>query len=153
MVATDISVTNRHPYSICIVVEGGKPTNPIVASQIGNDEFAGAVADTMLEAGLFSSASTTSAQDCAFRLNVALGNRTAPGFGYNTKVDLEATWRLTDLRAQVTVFEESVSSSCEVRFRATWDGVKRFRLANECAAKANILDALSRISRLELDAT
>jgi hypothetical protein len=147
MVATPASVVHRNSDSVSVAVSGGKETNPMWTSQISNDAFAQALRDSIRKSGLFGSVTDGGA---SYRLNAFLGKVDQPLFGFSMTVKMEVTYTLVDTRSGRTVWQKDVASEYTAHPSDAFAAVKRLRLANEGAARANIQQAIAQMSTLSL---
>ncbi len=130
-----------------MAVTGGKETNPLWTSQISSDAFAQALRDSIQKSGLFSSVTDGGAN---YKLNAFLGKVDQPMFGLSLTVKMEVSYTLVDTRSGKTVWQKDVASQYTAHPSEAFAAVKRLRLANEGAARANIQQALADMSTLSL---
>jgi len=65
-------------------------------------------------------------------------------------VKMEVSYTLTDTKSGKTVWSKNVASEHTAKMGDAFAGVTRLRLANEGAAKANIQEAITEISAMQL---
>jgi hypothetical protein len=148
MVAPVPADPTPQPESFSVVVTGGSETSSMGASKISNADFAEAIKTSVLQASVFASHAPT--DQAAYNLNVQIVRLDQPMFGASFTVDLETTWRLTNRSTQTVVWEKAILSSFTATMGDSLSGVTRLRLANEGAARANIQDALTQLSSVNL---
>ena len=147
MVAAPAAVVHRNSDSVSVAVTGGKETNPMWTSQISSDAFAQALQDSIQKSGLFGS---VTADGGNYKLNAFLGKVDQPLFGFSMTVKMEVSYTLIDTRSGKTVWQKDVASQYTATPSEAFAGVKRLRLANEGAARANIQQAIADMSALSL---
>ncbi len=144
MVPKDLTVANRHPYSVMVKVEGGRETSAGWASQISSPDLQSAIVESLMTYGVFKTVLTEGTTDC--KLEVAILDLQQPMFGLNVTVTIETAWKLTNLRDGRTLMSENFTNSYTATVGDAFAGVKRLRLANEGAARENIRDALKKMT-------
>ena len=117
------------------------------ASQISNDAFAQALRDSIDKAGLFAKVSTEGAR---YRLTGFIGKVDQPMFGFSMTVKMEVSYTLKDTQSGNTVWTRDINSEYTAKASAAFAGVERLRLANEGAARENILQAVTGMAGLTL---
>lgn len=147
MVATPSTIVHRNSSSVSVAVTGGKETNPLWTSQISNDAFGQALRDSIQKSGLFGNVTDGGAN---YKLNAFLGKVDQPMFGLSLTVKMEVSYTLVDTRSGRTVWQKDVASQYTAHPSEAFAAVKRLRLANEGAARANIQQALADMSALSL---
>lgn len=144
MVPKDLTVANRHPYSVLVKVEGGQETSASSGPRISSPEFQSAIVESLMTYGVFKTVLSEGNTDC--KLEVAILDLQQPIFGFNMTVTIMTAWKLTNLKDGSTVMSESLSNSYTAAVGDAFAGVTRVRLATEGAARENIRDALKKIS-------
>jgi len=147
--ASSLIVTNHHQGSVSVNVTGGNKTNPMWKSDISSEDFSTALEETLRHSALFSSVAATNTD---YRLEVQLVRVTTPLLGSTSTVTVVSEWRLVRVRDSAVVSDEYFATP----FTATMgDGgffvIKRTRIANEGAARANIAKGIQRLSELNLE--
>jgi len=135
--------------SVSVQVSGGKETSSVRTSQISDKDFAQALRESIEKAGLF--AQTAEAPRGTYRLEAYIGELTQPFIGFDMTVTMEVTYTLTDTRSQQVVLKKPISATHTATTGDSVIGVKRLQLANEAAARKNIEQAITEMSKLELD--
>jgi len=149
MTEQDLRVQRSHPYSIRVEARGGQATDPKGPSQISNEAFAQALADSIRDSGLFARVISGEAPD--YLLRVAIVNLDQPPKqGFSMTVQMETTWTLVKTDHGDPVWADSIRSSYTASAISSRKAVTRMRLATEGAARANIRQGMEKISRLEL---
>ncbi len=142
------TLQNKHPFSVSVQVAGGRDTNPIWTSEISGDAFVKAIRESIAESGLFRSVITTGSGD--YLLEVIIVNVDKPLIGLDMTVNLTANWKLTHVPSNKTVYQELIPQHYTATIGDAFFGIKRLRLAEEGAARGNIEEGLTRLSRLNL---
>jgi len=135
--------------SVSVQVSGGKETSSVRTSQISDKDFAQALRESIEKAGLF--VQTAEAPRGTYRLEAYIGELTQPFIGFDMTVTMEVTYTLTDTRSQQVVLKKPISATHTATTGDSVIGVKRLQLANEAAARKNIEQAITEMSKLELD--
>jgi hypothetical protein len=125
-------------------VSGGDKTNPLWKSEIGNDEFRGALESSLKSAGLLEGRKGGG----KYALSAKLTGVDQPLFGFNTTVTTHVAYVLTDTATGKALLDESVSAEFTAKVSDAFLGVKRLQIANEGAARANIAQSIEKLLRL-----
>lgn len=145
MVPTAAIAGTQHKASTSVIVAGGKDTDALGKSQISNDAFQQAIAQSIEKNKSFSSVVKAPGGD--YTLAVTVINMDQPSFGFSFTVKMEAAWSLKKADGTV-VMQETIKSEGTAGATEAFAGVERLRLANEYAARANIAAALEKIGKL-----
>lgn len=148
MVATTAPLAVRNSASVEVRVSGGAETSALGASNIANEDFAAAIKSSIEQSGLFAKIAAAGGGD--YKLEARIVRLDRPTFGLSFTVNLEVDWRLLKSGATEPLWEKAVTSTFTATMGDAFAGVKRLRLANEGAARANITDALTRVASLKL---
>ncbi len=148
MVPPSFDLVNHHPRSVNVSVEGGKKTNPMIASQISNKAFMQALQSSIEKSEVFTAVISGNSAD--YRLDVEVFEISQPLMGFNMTVSLETLWKLTRHDDNTVIWKKSITESYTATVGQAFAGVKRLRLANEGAAAANIRAGIEKISSLRL---
>jgi hypothetical protein len=143
-----VTGANKHPQSVSVEVTGGQETDGLGKSQISNESFAQALEQAITQSESFSRVIEGSGQD--YRLSVVIAGLEQPSFGFSFTVKMEAGWTLKRADTGTIVWQESIRSEHTASAGDAFAGVVRLRMATEGAARNNILQGLSRISKLAL---
>jgi hypothetical protein len=147
MVAEPVAIAHTSSSDVSVVVSGGKATSGMGASQISDDGFAQALRDSITKSGLFKSVAASGGR---YKLAAFIGKVDQPIMGLSMTVKMEVSYTLTDTQSGKTVWSKNVASEHTAKMGDAFAGVARLRLANEGAAKANIQQALTEISSIQL---
>ena len=85
-----------------------------------------------------------------YKLSAFIGKVEQPMFGFNMTVKMEVSYTLVDTQSGKTVWAKNIASEHTAKAGEAFAGVKRLRLANEGAAKANIEQVITEISSVGL---
>ena len=146
MIPDVIDTFKKHPHTVSLNVTGGKPTESIGTPQISDVEFKQALLDAMNKSQIFSRVVEGNAGD--YWLTVTLFSLEQPLFGFSFTVKMEAGWTLKRVADGVVVWQESIKSEYTATIEDAFVGATRLRLATEGAARNNISQGLSKISKL-----
>jgi len=148
MVVSTFSLQKVFPYSVSVNVLGGKETSAMDKSQISNETFMQAIADSLYKSGLFSK--IIHGKNADYLLNVMIFNLAQPSFGFSFTVKMEAVWSLAHADSKKVLMRESVRSSFTATTGDAFAGVTRLRIATEGAAQENIRLGIKKLSQLNL---
>jgi hypothetical protein len=147
MVPERITPSHKSGADVSIAVSGGKHTSSMGASQISNDAFTKALADSIEQSGLFAKVSAAGAR---YKLAAFIGKVDQPMLGFSMTVKMEVSYTLTDTQSATTVWTKNIASEHTAKVGEAFAGVERLRLADEGAAKDNIHQAIDAIAALNL---
>lgn len=116
------------------VVNGGQDTHPLWSSQVSNENFRSAVTNSLKNAGLLAENPALA----PYTLVVSLKDVKQPLFGLDMTVQTSASYMLVDKKTNKSIFSEDISRAGTAQFTDSFFGMKRLRLANELAVRANI---------------
>jgi hypothetical protein len=148
MVVSTFSLQKVFPYSVSVNVLGGKETSAMDKSQISNEAFMQAIADSLYNSGLFSE--IIHGKNADYLLNVMIFNLTQPSFGFSFTVKMEAVWSLAHADSKKVLMRESIRSSFTASAGEAFAGSTRLRIATEGAAQENIQLGIKKLSQLNL---
>ena len=149
LVVSDASITTKHPYSVAIRTSGGGETGAMDYVNISNEDLAGAIEESIISSGLFSS--VIKGDSANYKLNVTLVSMSKPMFGMDFKIDMEMAWSLVNTRTNEVFMRDSIKSSHTATVGDAFVGATRVRLAVEGAAQNNIRQGLEKIAALSLN--
>lgn len=115
-------------------VSGGKETNPMWTSQVGNKEFEEALKFALLNHNLLAK------EEGRYSLNVQMIQLDQPVFGADFTVTAEVQYTLTDISTNTVVLDEKIVRRFTATMSDSFYGVERLRLANEGAIKTNLTE-------------
>jgi hypothetical protein len=129
-------------------VHGGEDTNPLWTSQIGNNEFRGALENSLLAARLLESVKGKG----RYSLEAKLMSVDQPFIGTSFTVTTNIRYVLRDLKSDKVVYEENILAPYTATMSDALYGVERLRLANEGSARENISRLIARLYQLNIQA-
>jgi uncharacterized lipoprotein YbaY len=115
-------------------VTGGKDTNPMWTSQVGNSEFEQALEASLKDAGLLANGK----QAGKYTLTAQMEKIDQPFAGFNMTVTATVNYILVDRATGKTVLERRIALPYTATLGAAFAGYERLRLASEGAMKTNI---------------
>lgn len=125
-------------------VTGGEKTNPAWTSEIDSSAFAGALKQSLRKQGLLSG-------DGRYQLKAVLLEVDQPLFGLDFKVTTHVKYVLTDHQnGDAVVLNKTITTPYTATVGDAFVAIKRLRLANEGAGKANIAGLLEELSELQI---
>lgn len=148
MIPETISVEMTHPYSVNVEVTGGRATEPTGTPQIANDAFDKAITETLIKAETFAKVQDDKAGN--YELSVIIFNVQHPSFGARASVTMETGWTLTNRLTGKIVWQKALRSTYTASSDSDVTFVGRLKKATEGAAKDNIKQGVTEISRLNL---
>jgi hypothetical protein len=128
-------------------VSGGKDTNPMWVSNVGNSEFEQALEASLREAGLLAAGK----QAGKYTLVAHLENVDQPFGGFNMTVTATVSYSLVERATGKEVFNRRVSLPYTATLGTAFSGVERLRIANEGAVRANITQLINELYSLRID--
>lgn len=137
-----------HPYSVSIEVTGGRATETTGTPQVSNEAFREALTKTLAGARLF--AHVIEAKVADYEMNVIIFDIEQPDSGMSVDVSMEAGWTLTKRNSGEIAWQKVVRTAYTASGGSALTFTSRLRLATEGAARENIRQAVSEISKLEL---
>ena len=111
-------------------VKGGKDTNPLWTSQVGNDEYKKALEQSLALAGYLSKPGNQQ-----YTLFTELLSLDQPFIGLTFDVTSTVNYRLQSESTSKVIPIKAVGSAT---FSDSWVGIERMRIANEKSIKNNI---------------
>jgi hypothetical protein len=126
-------------------VSGGQKTNPAWTSEIGDEEFSGAVKESLRLQSLLAEGDAGK-----YQLEVKLLEVDQPMFGLNFKVTMHAQYILKEAATGRVLLDKTLVTDYTAGVGDAFAAVKRLRLANEGSAKTNIGALLTELSTLKI---
>lgn len=148
MIPETISVEKTHPYSVDVDVTGGRATEPTGTPQIANDAFDEAITQTLINAETFAKVQTDKTGN--YELDVIIFKVQHPAFGESASVTMETGWTLTNRLTGEIVWQKALRSTYTASSNSDLTFSGRLKKATEGAAKDNIKQGVTEITRLNL---
>jgi len=149
MIAVPEGELHHSKDTVSVVVSGGKATSSTGASQISDQDFAQALRESIEKAGLFVKAMDAPGGD--YRLEAYIGQLSQPVLGFDMTVAMEVGYVLTDTRSKKAVWKKSIATTYTATTKDALVGATRLQMANEGAARLNIRQAITEMSKLDLE--
>jgi len=146
MTPAAVDTFKKFPHTVSLNVTGGKSTASTWTPQISDVEFKQALVDALNKSQIFSGVVEGNAGD--YWLTVMLFSLEQPVIGFSFTVKMETGWTLKRAADGVVVWQESIKSEYTATTGDAFAAVTRLRLATEGAARNNISQGLSKISKL-----
>ena len=127
-------------------VYGGEETNPLWMSKIGNDEFRGALENSLLAARLLERIKGKG----QYSLEAKLMSVDQPYLGASLTVTTNVRYILKDVKADKIIFEENILAPYTATTSDAFIAVVRLRLANEGSARENIKRLIERLYQINI---
>lgn len=128
-------------------VTGGKETNPMWVSNVGNSEFEQALEASLRDAGLLAAGK----QAGKYTLVAHLENVDQPMAGFNMTVTATVSYSLVERATGKEVFVRRVSLPYTATMGTAFSGTERLRIANEGAVRVNIAQLIDELLALKID--
>ncbi len=128
----EVPETVRNGLTIA-AVDGGKETDPLWMSEVGNTEFRQALTVTLQEWQLHAFES-----DAPYALTATLLELEQPLAGFDITVTCRANYLVIRRSDNAEVFNETIVTPYTADFSDAFMAVERLRMANEGAARTNI---------------
>ncbi|MCC2664006.1 MAG: hypothetical protein K0R41_929 [Geminicoccaceae bacterium] len=145
MTASDTGGTAIPPaleHSMTVgVVTGGEPTNPLWKSEVGNEEFRSALANSLRNFGLIAEG-----EQSKYAVDAALIDLQQPSIGFSLTVTSTVEYRVRPSGSAQVVFEDTVIAPYTASATSSFLGTERLRLANEGSIKENLETFIERLS-------
>ena len=135
MSSSKITVTNstlKREKIGSIECSGGRTTNPLWTSNVGNEEFRTALANSLSVAGVFSAGTG------AYRVLAEIVHEEEPLFGFTFNVSEQLRYCMENRRTGHRVFDTTISSVGSASPDDEFVGIHRLRIVKERAIRANI---------------
>lgn len=149
LIVAETSFGTHHPHTVSVKAGGGGETGAMDYTNISNEDLAGAIEESIIKSGLFSS--VVQGDDADYKLSVYLVSMSKPVFGFSFTIDMEMSWSLVNTKTGEAVMRESIKSSHTATAGEAFAAVTRIRIAVEGAAEENIRKGLQKIAELSLD--
>ena len=123
-------------------VSGGKETNPLWTSEVGNAEFKQALIQSLKIAGLFAKDAASS----RYTISAELQELKQPLIGVTFKVQSKVAYQISgeELSKTIPISAEGVGTMSD-----SWVGVSRLRIASENSIKENIKIFMRKLDEFE----
>lgn len=128
-------------------VTGGKETNPMWVSNVGNSEFEQALEGSLRDAGLLSAGK----QAGKYTLVAHMEKLEQPMFGVSMTVSASVHYSLTERATGKVLLDRTVTLPYTAAFSDALVGTERLRLANEGAVRVNIAKIIEEMFALGID--
>jgi len=148
MIPTSFTVTKHHQGSVRVKVAGGNETNPLWVSDISCEDFSTALVAAMNRSALFQSVAENNTD---YKLDVLLVKVMKPFAGFSMTVTIVSEWKLIRTHDSKVTADEFVTTDFTATVGDAFVAIKRVRLADEGAARANIAEGIRRLSELKLE--
>ena len=123
-------------------VSGGKGTNPLWTSKVGNAEFKEALEKSLAIAGLLASSDSAA----KYKVSAILKELKQPFIGATFKVDSDVEYQISGENGIQTI---PIKAQGVATMGDSWVGVSRLRIANEKSINENIKAFLKRLENFE----
>ncbi|MEJ7805906.1 MAG: hypothetical protein WKG03_08310 [Telluria sp.] len=128
-------------------VSGGKETNPMWVSKVGNSEFEQALEASLKEAGMLSGGK----QDGKFVLVATMEKLEQPFAGFSMTVTATVNYVLTERTTGKQVMSKRIAVPFTASVSDAFVAGERLRLANEGAVRVNIGELIGEIRKVGIN--
>jgi hypothetical protein len=149
MISVPAAPVHRSASDVVVTAIGGKETSAMLVSQISNEDFALAIRDSFVKAGLFKKALASG--PARYALDTFIVQLNQPMFGASMTVSMEVSYTLSRTEPKEVILKKAISSTYTAAFGEAFVGATRLQMANEGAARKNIEQIIQEISSLKLD--
>jgi hypothetical protein len=149
MISVPAAPVHRSASDVVVTAIGGKETSAMLVSQISNEDFALALRDSFVKAGLFKKALASG--PARYALDTFIVQLNQPMFGASMTVSMEVSYTLSRTEPKEVILKKAISSTYTAAFGEAFVGATRLQMANEGAARKNIEQIIQEISSLKLD--
>jgi len=139
MIPSSFETIRKHSKSVRVIVTGGQESEAVGRPHIQNDAFARALVESIVRSQTFSKVVEDQSKGEDYLLSVTVFSLDKRVFGRTVK--LEIGWTLRRADTQALTWQESITSEYTD---------SNVQIATEGAARNNIVQALEKISRLNL---
>jgi hypothetical protein len=122
-------------------VSGGKGTNPLWTSEVGNPEFEAALRQSLSAYGMLA------ADAPRLLLDAALLSVDQPLMGFEMKVKSIVSYKVSERGTGKVVFEEAITAEYTAKLGDNFIGIERLRLANQGSIKTNIATFIEHLTK------
>lgn len=148
MIPETAAIEKTHPYSVNVEVTGGRATEPTGMPQIANEAFETAITQTLENIRAFERIHEKKTGN--YELSVIIFNVQHPPSGGSATVTIETGWTLTNRLTGEIVWQQALRSTYTASSDSDITLIGRLRKATEGAAKDNIKQGVTEITRLDL---
>lgn len=128
-------------------VTGGKETNPMWVSNVGNSEFEQALESSLRDANLLANGK----QAGKYMLVANLERVDQPMGGFDMTVTVGVMYSLVERATGKEILNRRISVPYTASFSSAFAGVERLRIANEGAVRANITKLIEELFSLNVE--
>jgi len=125
-------------------VKGGRKTTSVTGPEISNEDFLGALKNSLSKHGLLAS------EKGKYNLNARLVRVDKPAFGVDMTVTTHIKYMLTNMDNDV-LYNKTIIAPYTATMGDAFAGAKRLRLANEGAGRENIKKLLADFEKLKIE--
>jgi len=128
-------------------VTGGKETNPMWISNVGNSEFEQALEASLRDAGLLAAGK----QAGKYLMIAHLEKLDQPMMGIDMTVTATVSYTVYERSSGKEILNRRISIPFTAQFSSAFMGTERLRIANEGAIRTNIAKIVDELFMLKLD--
>ena len=126
-------------------VTGGQETNPLLSSQISNENFKEALKLSLEKANLHSNS-----LGGKYKLNAKLIKLDQPFLGLDLTVTAQVHYILKNSKTNQVIYNKNIDSSYTAKVSDSYVAITRLKMANEGAARANIQNLIEDLYGLQV---
>jgi len=128
-------------------VTGGKETNPMWVSNVGNSEFEQALEASLRDVGLLANGK----QGGKYMLVAHLDSVDQPLAGFDMTVSVSVSYTLVERATGKEIFNRRISMPFTATFSSAFAGTERLRVANEGAIRVNITKLIEELFAMNVE--
>jgi hypothetical protein len=146
MVPQDAKIGRTHRGSVDVTVVGGRETNPMLESDVSNEDLQKALTTSLTRYGVFSQVIQNGGTD--YRLDVAVVDLKKPLAGFDMTVTAKLMWRLTNNHTERVLWDDTTTTPFKATVGDAFAGVRRLQLADEGAIREGIKAGLEHVGKM-----
>lgn len=127
-------------------VTGGKETNPMWVSNVGNSDFERALEDSLRSVGMLAA----NRQSGRYQLVAHLEKLEQPFLGFDMTVTAAVAYTLIERSSGKTVWQKSIATPYTAKVGDAFVGTERLRLANEGSVRQNITQLIGELQQAKV---
>ncbi|MEN6383861.1 MAG: hypothetical protein ABFD79_01545 [Phycisphaerales bacterium] len=146
MTVSDMSLENKHPYSVQLETTGWEKIDKLQTSGLTNERYSKSLANSINNTGLFKE---VLADNANYKLKVEVVQHVLPGHIGDFVLKASTKWQLTDSQNKV-VWTQTIDSAYTSKLIDEVTTFDRLQKANENLIKLNIEEGIKRLSQYKL---
>jgi hypothetical protein len=151
MTPAELTIVNRHPYSVNVAVKGDMSLSSAKGKKddIDRERLQQVIESSILKSGLFKSLAAVEQADFLLEVVVFKSNVLGVPTATITTV-VPMNWVLMKRATRTSVYQKRTANEVSVKAREELGGANRYSWANEGSVKKSIEEAMLELSKLQL---